>query len=68
MTGHREETAMTAWIWLLAVFGGAAALGACIFYGQFYGQEKSEEPQSSGARQRREAATRGPYKDADAAD
>ena len=53
---------MTAWIWLLAVFGGAAALGACIFYGQ----EKSEEPQSSGAR--REAATRSLYKDADAAD
>jgi len=55
---------MTAWMWLLAVFGGAAALGACIFYGQ----EKSEEPQSSGARQRREAATRSLYKDADAAD
>lgn len=52
---------MTAWMWLLVVLGGAAALGAFILYGQ----EKSEEPEPLETQRRREAATRQVYRDAD---
>lgn len=52
---------MTAWMWLMVVLGGAALLGAFIFYGQ----EKSEEPEALETKLRREAATRDIYEQAD---
>lgn len=55
---------MTAWMWLLVVLAGAAALGAFILYGQ----HKSEEPEPIEAKQRREAATRAVYRDAEKAE
>ncbi|MFN3625212.1 MAG: hypothetical protein ACK4TP_14250 [Hyphomicrobium sp.] len=52
---------MTAWLWLLVVVVGAAALGAFILYGQ----EKSEERQPLDATLRRDAATREAYRKAE---
>jgi hypothetical protein len=52
---------MTAWMWLLVVLAGAAALGAFILYGQ----EKTEEPEPIEADRRREAATRETYRKAE---
>ncbi len=52
---------MTAWLWFIVVCLGAAALGAFLFYGE----KKTEEPESPALRQQREAATRELYEDND---
>jgi len=48
---------MTAWIWLLVITLGAAALGAFIYYGQ----RKTEEPEPISTEANRERATRKLY-------
>ena len=55
---------MTAWMRFLVVVGGAALVGAFIFYGQ----RKTEKPRSIAAERKREAATREVYERADRAD
>lgn len=52
---------MTAWMWLLVVLGGAATLGAFIFYGQ----RKTEEPEPVEVDMYRDAGTREAYRKAE---
>jgi DhnA family fructose-bisphosphate aldolase class Ia len=52
---------MTAWIWLLLVTAGAAAVGVFIYFGQ----ERTKHRLPVQAEARRDAATRDLYRDED---
>lgn len=55
---------MTAWMWFLVVAAGAAVLGYFIFYGE----QKTEQPESIATKARRDAATREVYRENDRSD
>lgn len=55
---------MTDLIWLAVVMVGAALIGAFIYYGQ----EKTEQPESVNTKRRRDAATRAQYDGPDSRD